>query len=205
MQLDRLGGVAWQSRKARLKKRIREIADELIKIAALRAAAPSAGARRRRTAPTTSSSRASLTRRPRTRTASIDAVLDDLASRQADGPAGLRRRRLRQDRSGAAGRLRCRDGRQAGRRRGADDAARAPALQDLHRALPGAAGEDRAGLAPGRRQGARRGQGRASSPATSTSSSAPTRCSARRIEFARSRPADRRRGAALRRRSTRSA
>ena len=35
-QLDRLGGVAWQSRKARLKKRLREIAAELIKVAALR-------------------------------------------------------------------------------------------------------------------------------------------------------------------------
>jgi len=35
-QLDRLGGVAWQSRKAKLKKRLREIASELIKIAALR-------------------------------------------------------------------------------------------------------------------------------------------------------------------------
>jgi transcription-repair coupling factor (superfamily II helicase) len=35
-QLDRLGGVAWQSRKARLKKRLREIASELIKLAALR-------------------------------------------------------------------------------------------------------------------------------------------------------------------------
>jgi transcription-repair coupling factor (superfamily II helicase) len=35
-QLDKLGGVAWQSRKARLKKRLREIASQLIKIAALR-------------------------------------------------------------------------------------------------------------------------------------------------------------------------
>ena len=35
-QLDKLGGVAWQSRKARLKKRLREIASELIKIAAMR-------------------------------------------------------------------------------------------------------------------------------------------------------------------------
>jgi transcription-repair coupling factor (superfamily II helicase) len=35
-QLDRLGGIAWQSRKSRLKKRLREIASELIKIAALR-------------------------------------------------------------------------------------------------------------------------------------------------------------------------
>lgn len=36
-QLDKLGGASWQSRKARLKKRLREIAGELIKIAALRA------------------------------------------------------------------------------------------------------------------------------------------------------------------------
>jgi transcription-repair coupling factor (superfamily II helicase) len=35
-QLDRLGGAAWQGRKARLKQRIREIASELIKVAALR-------------------------------------------------------------------------------------------------------------------------------------------------------------------------
>ncbi|UYN97913.1 MAG: transcription-repair coupling factor [Enhydrobacter sp.] len=36
-QLDRLGGVAWQSRKARLKQRIADMADRLIKIAAERA------------------------------------------------------------------------------------------------------------------------------------------------------------------------
>jgi len=36
VQLDRLGGVAWQTRKARLKKRIRDMAEKLIKVAALR-------------------------------------------------------------------------------------------------------------------------------------------------------------------------
>ena len=36
-QLDKLGGVAWQSRKARLKQRIREMAGKLIEIAAARA------------------------------------------------------------------------------------------------------------------------------------------------------------------------
>ncbi|MBL8660520.1 MAG: transcription-repair coupling factor [Rhodospirillales bacterium] len=47
--LDRLGGAAWQGRKARLKARIREMADELIKVAAARAlhatpqAVPTAG------------------------------------------------------------------------------------------------------------------------------------------------------------------
>ncbi len=35
-QLDRLGGAAWQSRKAKLKERIREMADELIRVAAER-------------------------------------------------------------------------------------------------------------------------------------------------------------------------
>ncbi|MES1199240.1 MAG: transcription-repair coupling factor [Pseudomonadota bacterium] len=37
-QLDRLGGVAWQGRKARAKQRLRDMAEELIRIAALRAA-----------------------------------------------------------------------------------------------------------------------------------------------------------------------
>lgn len=38
--LDRLGGAGWQARKARLKKRIREMADELIRVAAARALRP---------------------------------------------------------------------------------------------------------------------------------------------------------------------
>ncbi|HOV03356.1 MAG TPA: transcription-repair coupling factor, partial [Kaistiaceae bacterium] len=37
VQLDKLGGVAWQSRKAKLKKRIRDMAEQLIKVAAARA------------------------------------------------------------------------------------------------------------------------------------------------------------------------
>jgi transcription-repair coupling factor (superfamily II helicase) len=37
-QLDKLGGAAWQSRKARAKQRLRDMAEELIKIAAMRAA-----------------------------------------------------------------------------------------------------------------------------------------------------------------------
>src|SRR5690606_2091545 len=35
-ELDKLGGVAWQAKKSRLKKRIREMAEQLIKIAAQR-------------------------------------------------------------------------------------------------------------------------------------------------------------------------
>src|SRR5436305_3585594 len=40
VQLDRLGGLAWQSRKARVKKRIRHIAGELIRVAAERQLRP---------------------------------------------------------------------------------------------------------------------------------------------------------------------
>jgi transcription-repair coupling factor (superfamily II helicase) len=40
VQLDKLGGVAWQARKARMKERIREIAGELIATAATRALRP---------------------------------------------------------------------------------------------------------------------------------------------------------------------
>ena len=36
IQLDRLGGAGWQARKARMKQRIREMADELIRVAAAR-------------------------------------------------------------------------------------------------------------------------------------------------------------------------
>ena len=42
VQLDRLGGAAWQARKARLARRIRDMADELIKVAAARALRPGA-------------------------------------------------------------------------------------------------------------------------------------------------------------------
>ena len=40
VSLDRLGGVAWQARKARMKKRIRDMAESLIKVAAARAMKP---------------------------------------------------------------------------------------------------------------------------------------------------------------------
>ncbi|RMF04715.1 MAG: DEAD/DEAH box helicase, partial [Alphaproteobacteria bacterium] len=78
-QLDRLGGTAWQSRKARLKKRIQEIAGELIKVAA---------ARELKRAPVLSVEGSAYeefcARFPYEETedqrASIEAVLDDLAS-----------------------------------------------------------------------------------------------------------------------------
>ena len=107
--LDKLGGEAWQRRKARMKERIREIAGELIKTAAIRATRPGQVAEADTAYP------AFVDRFPYEETddqdRAIGEVLEDLALGQADGPAGVRRRRLRQDRGGDARRLRRGDGR----------------------------------------------------------------------------------------------
>ncbi len=177
--LDRLGGEAWQRRKARLKERIREIADELLGTAALRALrqAPAyePGQRRlsrlRRPLP--------LSRKPTTRTAPFDDVLDDLAAgkpmdRLVCGDVGFGKTEVAlraafvAAMAGAQVALIC-----------ADHPARAPAFPELRGALPRLPAQGRPPLPPRRRQ---RGQGRprrASPTARSTSSSAPTRSSPR--------------------------
>ncbi len=77
--LDKLGGVAWQSRKAKLKQRIRDMAEKLIKVAALRElrSAPTL-------APPDGTYEEFSARFPYEETedqmTSINAVLDDLAS-----------------------------------------------------------------------------------------------------------------------------
>ena len=134
--LDRLGGVAWQHRRARMKQRLREMAAQLIKIAAARAT---------KSAPVLARARR-LVRRVR-RALPLRGDRGPGRGhrrgpgrphrRQADGPADLRRRRLRQDRGRAARRV-CRgDGRQAGRGDRADDAAwRASTPRPSANALP---------------------------------------------------------------------
>ena len=166
--LDRLGGVAWQSRKARLKQRIADMADRLIKIAAERAI------RRGETmSPPEGALRGVLRPLPLCRDRRPAAGDLRRAGRpvvgQADGPADLRRRRLRQDRGGPARGLRRGAVGQAGRGDRADHAAGAPASPHLHRALPGPAGAHRPPVAPGRRQGGQGHQGRRSRRARSTS------------------------------------
>ncbi len=173
-QLDRLGGVAWQSRKARVKARIRDIAGELIEIAAERqlregeAMAPPEGMYDEFAA-----------RFPYPETEDQEKAIRDTLGRsgvgQADRPAHLRRRGLRQDRSGVARGLRRGDGGNPGGGGGADDAAGAPALPQLRRAFRRLAGEDRAAVALRARQARRAGEGRHGARAGSISSSAPTR------------------------------
>ena len=97
--------------------------------------------------------------------------------RAPDGPADLRRRRLRQDRGRAAGGVQGGQRRQAGADAGADHDPRPAALRHVHRAPARLPVHGRAGLAlPAAGRAARRWSS-ASPRARSTSSSAPTGCS----------------------------
>ena len=80
VELDRLGGTGWQTRKARLKNRIREIAHELIKIAAERQLREAPQLVGRRPAPPTSSPRGFPYEETDDQQTAIDATLDDLAT-----------------------------------------------------------------------------------------------------------------------------
>ena len=175
VQLDKLGGVGWQNRKARMKARVREMAAELIRIAASRAmkqmdpVETPAGlydefCARFPYAETEDQERA------------IAEVIEDLGKGQADGSSRLRRCRLRQDGSGASRGLRHGDVGQPGGRRRADDAPRAPALPDVLRALQRPARPDRAIVALHAAKGREGGQGKARRAETWTSSSGRMRC-----------------------------
>ena len=76
--------------------------------------------------------------------------------RPADGPARRRRRRLRQDRGRAAGRVQGDPGRQAGRGPRPDDGPRGAALRDVRPALRGVPGQGPAAVAVRRRRPSRR-------------------------------------------------
>ena len=137
VQLDRLGGGAWQARKARMKQRIREMAGELMKIAAARVLKeaprldPAGRALRRVRGPLP-------LRRDRGPAERHRGGARRSRRRAPDGPARLRRRRLRQDGGGPARRLRDGDERQAGGGGGADHAPGAPAFPHLLRSASGA-------------------------------------------------------------------
>jgi transcription-repair coupling factor (superfamily II helicase) len=127
--LHKLGGEQWQKARRKAAQRIRDVAAELLDLYSRRAAreGTSHAAAKPNTAPF---KRVSLrgNRRPGRR---HRAGAHDLEVRQADGPGHLRRRRFRQDRSGAARGLRRGAGGQAGRRAGADHLARPAALHHL--------------------------------------------------------------------------
>ena len=182
VELDRLGGVAWQARKARMKSRIREMAGELIKIAA---AAPAARG-------------AALTAEPgpydefcagfpydetEDQQTAIDAVLDDLASgrpmdRLICGDVGFGKTEV----ALRAAFVAAMTGKQVAVVVPTTLLARQH-VKTFHRALPRAfrsrSRRRRAWSRPLSSRASRRG----SPTGRSTSSSAPMRCSARAIKF----------------------
>ena len=138
-QLDKLGGVGWQGRKARVKKRLKDMAEALLKIAAEREL------RRGQAVSAPDGIYAEFAARfpyPETedQLRVIEEVLEDLAVRPADGPAGLWRCRFRQDRGGVARGLHRGAVGDAGRGGGADDAAGASAFAHFREAVRRAAG-----------------------------------------------------------------
>ena len=198
-KLDRLGGQTFAKTKARVEKQVRQMADELLRLYAERKAMPG---RCHSRPPTTTTARS----RPRfpfdetpDQARAIDDVLPDLETPRADGPPGLRRRRLRQDRGGHPRRLPRGHSRAAGRRPLPDHGARAAALPLLPerawRATRFASPRSRASRS---KQGASRrrarpqgGQGR------HRHRHAPAPVEGRALQAPR--PPGRRRGAALRR------
>ena len=142
--LDRLGGTSWERAKTRVKKAMRDMAEELLKLYAARKAVPGHAF-----SPDTHWQKEfedafeyELTPDQKTRDRRHQArhgVAD------ADGSAAVRRRRLRQDRSGDAGGVQGGDGRQAGRLPGADDGAGVSAPEDAAGALRRLPGPDRDG------------------------------------------------------------
>ncbi len=197
--LDRLGGGDWAKRKGRARKAVREIAAELIKLYAARQATKGfafgpdtpVAARARGRVPVHRDARPADHRRR----GEVGHAADG-----ADGPAGLRRRRLRQDRDRGAGGVQGGAGRQAGGRAGADHAAGHPAPQHLHRAderLPG--GREGAEPLPDR-QGGPRGHRRPGRGQHRHRGRHPPAAQPRHQDQG-PRPDHRRRGAAVRRRA----
>ncbi len=144
--LSKLGGSRWEQLKARARRAAQELAGELLNLYAER--------KRRREGhafpPDSDWQREFEDAFPFTETPdqrdAIEFVKADMESAAADGPADLRRRRLRQDRGRAAGGLQVGPGRQAGDAAGADHDPRPAALRHLLRAAQGLPGDDRARL-----------------------------------------------------------
>ena len=177
--LDRLGGGAWQARKAKMKKRILEMAGQLIRVAAERFV---------RQAPRLHAAGGALRRVRRPLRLRGDRGPGQRHRRgahrpqrgPADGPPRLRRRRLRQDRGGAPRRLR------GGDLGGKQVAVVVPTtllarqhfrtFAERFKGLPVEVAQLSRFVSTAEMKRVPR---RASPPAPSTSSSAPTRCSPR--------------------------
>ena len=134
--LDKLGGTTWEKAKTRVKKAMRDMAEELLKLYAARKAMPghAFSADSHWQQEFEDAFEWELT------SDQVNAITDIKAGHgvpRHDGSAAVRRRRLRQDRSGDARRLQSGHGRQAGRLSCADDRARVSAPEDAPRSVRG--------------------------------------------------------------------
>ena len=134
-RLHRLGGTDWARATAKVKRAVRDMAGELVRLYTVRMSVPGHAfgpdtpwQRELEDAFPLRGDRATSWR-------AIDEVKRDMEQPEAHGPAALRRRRVRQDRDRRARGVQGGDGRQAGGRAGADDAARRAALHHVQRAL----------------------------------------------------------------------
>ena len=141
--------------RARVRSAVREIAEELVVLYRRRLATP--GPRVRARHAVAARDRGGVPVRGDARPAAGDRRRQGRhGAAGPDGPAGVRRRRLRQDRGRGARRVQGGAGRQAGRRARADDAAREPARPDVPRALRQLPGAGRGAVALPRRRRSRR-------------------------------------------------
>ena len=138
--LHKLGSGQWDKARRKAAEQVRDTAAELLNLYARRAAREGFAFRFSPHDYEAFAASFGFEETPDQR-AAIHAVIQDMVSPQADGPPGLRRRRLRQDRGRAARRLRRRARRQAGGAARADHAAGRAALPDDQRPLRQVAGE----------------------------------------------------------------
>ena len=142
--LDKLGGTTWEKAKTRVKKAMRDMAEELLKLYAARKAVVGHAFSPDSHWQQEFGDAFEYDLTPDQQVAIAD-ITRDLESPIPDGPAAVRRRRVRQDRSRDASGLQSDHGRQTGRVPCADDGAGLPALahdSSQIRRLSGQSGDD---------------------------------------------------------------
>jgi transcription-repair coupling factor (superfamily II helicase) len=195
--LHNLGGEQWAKAKKKAAEKVRDVAAELLEIQARRHARKGLAIDVDRAMYEPFAATFPFEETP-DQHAAIEAVIRDSGVLATDGSRGLRRCRLRQDRSGGARRLRRRHQRQAGRGAGADHAAGRTALPQLPRPLCRLAAESRSAVALQEQEGDRRRTAEARRGQARRDRRHPSPAAAGR-EIQGPRPGHRRRGTTLRR------
>jgi transcription-repair coupling factor (superfamily II helicase) len=134
--LDRMGGVTWSRTKTRIKAKMRDMADELLKLYASRKMAEGFSVSPRIATGSANSKMPSSSPRRATRLPPFPRDQARHGKPPTHGPPAVRRRGLRQDRSGHARHLQSPRRRQAGGHPGSYYSSRISALRDLQAPFP---------------------------------------------------------------------